>query len=73
MLLCYSKYNNVTWNQCRENGNVIGNQVGSNEVLKGWNYFDIMSNESNSQSAHFNWNIKLDMQGLRKKDPKEVL
>jgi len=28
MLLCFSKYNNVTWNQCREDSNVTGNQGG---------------------------------------------
>jgi len=68
MSLCYSKYSNVTWNQCRDNGNVIGNQVASNEVLKGWSYFDVMNNRSNSKSTHFNRSIKLDLQDLRKKD-----
>jgi len=71
MLLCYNKYNNFTWNQCRENGNVTRNQVGRNEVLKGCNYFDVTSNGSNSKSTHFNKSIKLDMQALRKRDPKK--
>ena len=47
--------------------NVMGNQVGGNEVLKGWNHFSVKSNGSNFNCIHFNWSIKLDMQGLRER------
>ena len=67
ILLCFSNYNNVRWNQSKKNTHVTGNQVGSNEVLNGWNYLSLKNNGINFKIIHFNMSIKLDMQDVRER------